>query len=65
MVVFAQDKTARRKWVFSTSSQRDVETPAIESIKRLVQTGVGVAIVPRVCVRWEVERKLLAEVRIK
>ena len=38
---------------------------AIESIKRFVQMGMGVAIVPRMCVRWEVERKLLAEVRIR
>jgi DNA-binding transcriptional LysR family regulator len=26
---------------------------------------MGVAIVPRMCVLWEVERKLLAEVRIR
>jgi DNA-binding transcriptional LysR family regulator len=45
--------------------QRDVEMPTIESIKRFVQMGMGVAIVPRMCVRWEVERKLLAEVRIR
>jgi DNA-binding transcriptional LysR family regulator len=44
---------------------RDVEMPTIESIKRFVQMGMGVAIVPRMCVRWEVERKLLAEVRIR
>ncbi len=42
-----------------------VELPTIESIKRFVQMGVGVAIVPRMCVRWEVEHKLLAEVRIR
>jgi DNA-binding transcriptional LysR family regulator len=39
--------------------------PTIESIKRFVQMGMGVAIVPRMCVRWEVERKLLAEVRVR
>jgi DNA-binding transcriptional LysR family regulator len=44
---------------------RDIEMPTIESIKRLVQMGMGVAIVPRMCVLWEVERKLLAEVRIR
>ena len=48
-----------------TSLHRDVEMPTIESIKRFVQMGMGVAIVPRMCVRWEVERKLLAEVRIR
>ena len=42
-----------------------VELPTIESIKRFVQMGVGVAIVPRMCVRWEVEHRLLAEVRIR
>jgi len=42
-----------------------VEMPTIESIKRFVQMGMGVAIVPRMCVRWEAERGLLIEVRIK
>ncbi len=42
-----------------------VEMPTIESIKRFVQMGMGVAIVPRMCVRWEVERGLLIEVRIR
>lgn len=42
-----------------------VELPTIESIKRFVQMGLGVAIVPRMCVRWEVENKLLAEVKIR
>ncbi len=44
---------------------RDIEMPTIESIKRFVQMGMGVAIVPRMCVLWEVERKHLAEVRIR
>jgi len=48
-----------------TPLRRDIELPTIESIKRFVQMGMGVAIVPRMCVRWEVERKLLAEVRIR
>jgi DNA-binding transcriptional LysR family regulator len=42
-----------------------VELPTIESIKRFVQMGLGVAIVPRMCVRWEIERRLLPEVKIK
>jgi len=41
-----------------------VELPTIESIKRFVQMGMGVAIVPRMCVRWEVERGLLVELKI-
>jgi DNA-binding transcriptional LysR family regulator len=48
-----------------TPLRRDIEMPTIESIKRFVQMGMGVAIVPRMCVGWEVERKLLAEVRIR
>jgi len=48
-----------------TTLRRDIEMPTIESIKRFVQMGMGVAIVPRMCVRWEIERKLLAEVRIR
>jgi DNA-binding transcriptional LysR family regulator len=43
----------------------DVEMPTIESIKRFVERGMGVAIVPRMCVRREVERGQLAEVKIR
>lgn len=43
----------------------EVELPTIESIKRFVQMGMGVAIVPRMCVRGEVEQGLLREVRIR
>ena len=42
-----------------------VEMPTIESIKRFVQMDMGVAIVPRMCVRWEVDQRLLVEVRIR
>src|SRR5665213_3195776 len=48
-----------------TPLHRDIEMPTIESIKRFVQMGMGVAIVPRMCVQWEIERKMLAEVRIR
>jgi DNA-binding transcriptional LysR family regulator len=48
-----------------TELNMPIELPSIESIKRFVQMGMGVAIVPRMCVRWEVERKQLAEVRIR
>jgi DNA-binding transcriptional LysR family regulator len=41
------------------------EMPTIESIKRFVQMDMGVAIVPRMCVRWEVEKSLLVEVRVR
>jgi len=42
-----------------------IEMPTIESIKRFVQMGMGVAIVPRMCVNWEVERGLLKELKLR
>jgi len=41
------------------------EMPTIESIKRFVQMDMGVAIVPRMCVRWEVEQGWLVEVKVR
>jgi DNA-binding transcriptional LysR family regulator len=43
----------------------DVELPTIESIKRFVEMGMGVAIVPRMCVRMELGRGTLVELRVK
>jgi DNA-binding transcriptional LysR family regulator len=42
-----------------------MEMPTIESIKRFVQMGMGVAIVPRMCVTWEIEHGWLKELKIK
>jgi DNA-binding transcriptional LysR family regulator len=42
-----------------------IEMPTIESIKRFVQMGMGVAIVPRMCVAWELERGWLREVKLR
>jgi DNA-binding transcriptional LysR family regulator len=42
-----------------------IEMPTIESIKRFVQMGLGVAIVPRMCVRWEIERGWMREVKVR
>jgi DNA-binding transcriptional LysR family regulator len=42
-----------------------IEMPTIESIKRFVQMGMGVAIVPRMCVQWEIERGWMKEVKIR
>lgn len=42
-----------------------VEMPTIESIKRFVQMGMGVAIVPRMCVLPELKQGLLVEVKIR
>jgi DNA-binding transcriptional LysR family regulator len=43
----------------------DVELPTIESIKRFVEMGMGVAIVPRMCVQMEAKLRTLVEIRIK
>jgi DNA-binding transcriptional LysR family regulator len=42
-----------------------IELPTIESIKRFVQMDLGIAIVPRMCVRWEIEQDLLVEVKVR
>ncbi len=42
-----------------------IEMPTIESIKRFVQMGMGVAIVPRMCVTWELEHGWMKEIKIK
>ena len=43
----------------------DVEMPTIETIRRLVQSDLGVAFLPRMCVEQEIEQKTLCEVRVK
>src|SRR6266446_5237350 len=48
-----------------TALDMSMEMPTIESIKRFVQMGMGVAIVPRMCVTWELEHGWLKEVHIK
>src|SRR6184192_4943790 len=42
-----------------------IEMPTIESIKRFVQMGMGVAIVPRMCVHWEIEHGWMKEVKVR
>ena len=42
-----------------------IELPTIESMKRFVQMDAGVAIAPRMCVRWEIEEGLLVEVKVR
>ena len=56
MQLFARHRTALRM---------DVELPTIESIKRFVEMNMGVAIVPRMCVKLELERGTLIELRIR
>ena len=48
-----------------TALNMPIEMPTIESIKRFVQMGMGVAIVPRMCVQWEIEHGWMKEVKIR
>jgi len=48
-----------------TALNMPIEMPTIESIKRFVQMGMGVAIVPRMCVRWEIEHGWMKEVKVR
>jgi DNA-binding transcriptional LysR family regulator len=43
----------------------DLEMPTIETIRKMVQSDLGVAFVPRMCVEQEIEQGTLAEVRVK
>src|SRR5580765_6641509 len=43
----------------------DVEMPTLETIRKLVQSNEGVAFLPRMCVRHEVERHIVCEVKVK
>ena len=43
----------------------DVEMPTIETIRKLVQAGEGVAFLPRMCVDAEIERRALCEVPVR
>ena len=45
--------------------QMDVELPSLEAIKRFLELGSGVALVPGLTVRTELERGSLARVRVK
>ncbi len=48
-----------------TTLNMPIEMPTIESIKRFVQMGMGVAIVPRMCVAWEIDRGWMKEVKVR
>src|SRR5450432_2167472 len=43
----------------------DVEMPTIETIRKLVESNVGVAFLPRMCVEQEIDQGKLCEVRVK
>lgn len=48
-----------------TALNMPTEMPTIESIKRFVQMGMGVAIVPRMCVAWEIDHGWMKEVKVR
>src|ERR1700720_3015114 len=48
-----------------TTLNMPIEMPTIESIKRFVQMGMGVAIVPRMCAQWEIEHGWMKEVKVR
>src|SRR5713101_8150238 len=48
-----------------TALNMPIEMPTIESIKRFVQMGMGVAIVPRMCVQWEIEHGWMKELKVR
>ena len=48
-----------------TELNMPIELPSIESIKRFVQMGMGVAIVPRMCVVWELEHGWMKEIKVR
>jgi len=43
----------------------DVEMPTLEAIRKLVQSNEGVAFLPRMVVRQELDRRALVEVKVK
>lgn len=43
----------------------DIEMPTLEAIRKLVQSNEGVAFLPRLVVRQELDRKLLYEIKVK
>jgi len=43
----------------------DIEMPTIESIRKLVQSNLGVAFLPRMCVEQELEQRTLCAVRVE
>jgi len=43
----------------------DIEMPTVESIRRMVQAGEGVAFLPRLCVDQDIRQGVLKEVQVK
>jgi DNA-binding transcriptional LysR family regulator len=60
-----RDLVLREFQQHKVSLQMEVEMPTIESIRKLVQEGLGVAFLPRMCVQQEIEQKALREVPVR
>ncbi len=43
----------------------DIEMPTVESIRRMVQAGEGIAFLPRMCVDQDIRQGVLKEVQVK
>lgn len=60
-----RDLVLREFQAHKTPLNMSVEMPTIEAIRKLVQSNMGVAFLPRMCVEREIEQKMLCEVRVK
>jgi DNA-binding transcriptional LysR family regulator len=60
-----RDLVLREFQAHKTPLNMSVEMPTIEAIRKLVQSNMGVAFLPRMCVEQEIEQNMLCEVRVK
>jgi DNA-binding transcriptional LysR family regulator len=60
-----RDLVLREFQAHKTPLNMSVEMPTIEAIRMLVQSNMGVAFLPRMCVEREIEQKMLCEIRVK
>jgi DNA-binding transcriptional LysR family regulator len=60
-----RDLVLREFQAHKTPLNMSVEMPTIEAIRKLVQSNMGVAFLPRMCVEQEIEQKMLCEIRVK
>jgi DNA-binding transcriptional LysR family regulator len=60
-----RDLVLREFQTHKTPLNMSVEMPTIEAIRKLVQSNMGVAFLPRMCVEQEIEQKMLCEIRVK
>jgi len=60
-----RDLVLREFQAHKTPLRMSVEMPTIEAIRKLVQSNMGVAFLPRMCVEQEIEQKMLCEIRVK